>query len=278
METPSQTAVSSLWYSDWQNRRHAELFDARARLGRSSLIRNYEVFNDVRLLAERMPASRPTRLLEVGCATGEFCRYLGYRFPLADYTGVDISQTAVQRAKEKYPQARFYIADPARTVLENFHASGVSSRPQWIYSKDVLHHQVNPWSFLEQLLDAAEESVILRTRTRDRGPTVLDPDLSCQYHYSGWMPYLVLNLDELVEFIHVRRPDAEMVLIRNRMVLGGCENRFLPKECYLPETGTAETAMGVFLKTDQPGRTRVDDREDMQSTPRLQSWLKKWRT
>ncbi len=267
--------ISSPWYSDWQNQEHARHFDERSRLGRAALIRNYESFNDVRLLSERIPAGGPTRLLEVGCATGEFSRYLGFRFPQAEYTGVDVSLAALRRAKEKYPKARFHAADPARTVLENFQAAGMQGRPSWVYSKDVLHHQVDPWGFLTQFLDAAEEGAVLRTRTRDRGPTVLDPELSCQYHYDGWMPYIVLNTEELTGFLLRRRPEAEVTVLRNPMVLGGRENRFLPRECYLPETGTAETALAIDFKTGHPGRVRVEDRADSSPVSPFRSWLRR---
>ena len=46
------------------------------------------------------------------------------------------------------------------------------------------------------------------------------------------------------------------------MILGGRNDRFLPKECYLPETRTAETAVGVFKKTASPGRVTIEDRPD----------------
>ena len=275
MQTTSQPSVSSPWYFDWQNPEHARHFDERSRLGKGALIRNYESFNDVRLLGKRLSNSPgAVSLLEVGCATGEFSRYLAYQFPSVGYTGIDVSQSALKRATEKYPQGRFRAADPARTVLENFQVAGMPGRPQWVYSKDVLHHQVEPWDFLHQLLDAAGEGVVLRTRTRERGATVLDPNLSCQYHYDGWMPYIVINRDELVQAIHQRHPEAEVALIRNPMVLGGRENRFLPKECYLPETGTAETAVGIFLKSGHPGRVKTEDRPDGAGQPAA-SWLRK---
>ena len=274
-QTQKAPAGPSSWYSDWQDQRHVQLFDARARLGRSALIRNYETFSDVRLLKERIPASRPTRLLEVGCATGEFSRYLRYRFPSVDYAGVDVSRAAIEHARRKYPEGRFGVADPARTVLENFQAAGSRGRPHLLYSKDVLHHQVDPWGFLAQLLDAAEEGVVLRTRTRDRGPTVLDPERSCQYHYDGWMPYLVLNVDELVAAVRRQHPSAELRLVRNHRVLGGRENRFLPRDCYLRETGTAETAVSLSLRTDRPGRTQISDEEEPSPVSPLRAWLKK---
>lgn len=269
--------MSSSWYFDWQNPRHARHFDERSRLGRAALVRNYESFNDVRLLAERLSSPYSVGLLEVGCATGEFFRYLRSRFPSVEYTGMDVSQTALRRAGEKYPQARFFAADPARSVLENLQAAGIRGRPSWVYSKDVLHHQVDPWGFLAQLLDAAEKGVVLRTRTRERGPTVLDPEWSCQYHYDGWMPYIVLNTEELTGFLLRRRPEAEVAVLRNPMVLGGRENRFLPKECYLPETGTAETAVAIDFEAGHPGRVRAEERVDSNPVSSFRSWLRRQR-
>jgi hypothetical protein len=66
----------------------------------------------------------------------------------------------------------------------------------------------------------------------------------------------------LVGYASDAAPGAEIVVLRHHMVLGGQRGRFLPKECYLRETGTAETAVGVFQKTASPGRVTIIDRED----------------
>lgn len=252
------------WYTDWQDAEHAIRFDGRASLPARSLLRNYEAFNDVRLLNERLEPGF-SQLLEVGCATGEFHRYLRRRHPRLSYTGMDISQPAVERARQKYPAGRFFLSDPALSLARGLGALGLPHRWEAVYSKDVLHHQTDPFGFLRQLLEVATGMLILRTRTRDKGPTVLDADLSCQYHYQGWMPYIVLNIEELIDEIQRCAPEAELVLWRNRMVLGGVGNRFLPKDCYLPETGTAETAVGVFLRTNRPGQLQVIDRAERQA-------------
>lgn len=268
---PRQEATSnSRWYSDWQAQGHASHFDSRAGLSDSRLRAQMEAFNDVRLLHERLEPSRPVRLLEVGCATGEFYRYLRGRLPRVEYWGMDISRPALARAKEKYPRGNFFECDERASVLENLRRATPGLAPEIVYSKDVLHHQTDPWGFLHQLLEVPSESLLLRTRTRDSGATVLDPDLSCQYHYQGWMPYIVLNLEELLERIRAAAPRAEVVALRHRMVLGGRENRFIPKECYLPETGTAETAVGVFLKSGRAGAVSVEDRVD--SNPIYPFW------
>lgn len=272
---PVKNPQAEAWYVDWQNPEHVRLFDGRALLADAPLVKNYEVLNDVRLLKESFGPKELAGLLEIGCATGEFYRYLRIRYPKARYVGMDISQVAIQRAKEKYPGADFYVTDPDLSILEGLQAFRWGPKQPVVYSKDVLHHQVDPWRFLAQLLEVTETALILRTRTRDQGKTVLDPDRSCQYHYKGWMPYLVLNLQELIDFIRSRHPECHLIVYRNRMVLGGKENRFLPKECYLPETGTAETAVGVFLKTQHPGRILVKDRIDQNPTGSLRHRLRR---
>jgi SAM-dependent methyltransferase len=66
------------------------------------------------LLAARELANvaAPTRVLEVGCGSGDLAARL---FPASgdlsvDYTGVDISPEEVARARERYPAGRFHVA------------------------------------------------------------------------------------------------------------------------------------------------------------------------
>ncbi len=250
------------WYLDWQSAEHVELFDGRASLSSANLLRCYEAFNDVRILNERLDLNRELSLLEVGCATGEFYRYLRIRYPQVRYFGADISKPAIERAKEKYPQGPFFLVDPEAEVTTLAEKIGLRRAPAIVYAKDVVQHQTDPFGFVSELVRAASEMAVFRCRTRDRGKTVLDPEQSCQYHYGGWMPYIVLNLDELIEHIKGEWPRSEILVYRNHMVLGGQHNRYLPKDCYLREAGTAETAVGVFLRTDRPGYVSVTDRLD----------------
>jgi len=252
----------SKWYTDWQSRDHAISFDFRHTLADRNLVCNYESFNDVRLLTERVDRQRELVLLEVGCATGDFYRYLSLKFPRILYYGLDISEPAIRRAQEKFPRGRFAVTEPDSKLLDAADNMGMPHRAEIVYAKDVVHHQTRPLEFLSELLDAAGEALILRCRTRDVGETEYDPEQSCQYHYGGWMPYIVSNLDELISHIRGQAPEAEIVVYRHRMVLGGQHNRCLPKDCYLKETGTAETAVGVFKVTATPGRVMIEDRVD----------------
>lgn len=250
------------WYRDWQHAAHAQSFDARTGLDRRNLIRNLEGFNDVRLLKERCDQRRAFSLLEVGCATGEFSRYLQLCYPRVHYYGIDISDPAVARAKQKYPDRVFCVTDPSATLQEGLRRCSLPAHCEVVYAKDVMPHHTQPLAFLSELIAVASEAVIVRCRTRDHGKSELDPERSCQYHYNGWMPYLVLNLNELVEHVMKDVPRCEMVIYRNHMILGGQHNRFVPKELFLPETGTAETSVGVFKTTTHPGRMTIENRLD----------------
>ena len=57
-------------------------------------------------------------------------------------------------------------------------------------------------------------------------------------------------------------PTSEIVIYRHHMVLGGQYNRFVPKELYYPDTGTAESAVGILKRTAQPGTVVIRDRVD----------------
>lgn len=254
-----------MWYDDWQHQQHAVAFDGCRRLDRRNLVRWQEGLNDVRLLNERVTRDRTLSLLEVGCATGELYRYLRIRYPRVRYYGLDISRVAIARAKQKYPEAAYFVNDPTTPIDATLQACGIPAHPELVYAKDVLHHQTEPLAFLSQLIQIAGEAVVVRCRTRDAGPTEWDPERSCQYHYDGWMPYLVVNLQELLDHVMAEAPEAEVVVYRNHTVLGGKYNRFLPKELFLPSTGTAETALGMFRRTEHPGRVTIADRVDKNS-------------
>ena len=250
------------WYGDWQNREHVRHFDSRSALDDRNLALNYDSLNDVCLLNERVDRQKELNLLEVGCATGELYRYLQNKFPKVIYYGFDISRPAIDRAKEKYPEGKLFVNSSDVKISDTLKELRLPENPEVVYAKDVVHHQIRPFEFLVDLLKIPSEMLIIRCRTRDIGRTEVDPERSCQYHYRGWMPYIVINLEELIDHITREVPGCEVVVYRNRMVLGGQYNRFLPKDCYLPETGTAETAVGVFKNTRYPEKVTIEDRVD----------------
>lgn len=236
-------------HKTWNSDQHAREFDGFRFIPTFSLKALYESFNEVRLLGEvAKDKAGGFSLLEVGCATGELYRYLSARHPKVTYTGCDISQPAIERARSKFPkQASFHLTDGELNTVQEM-------RADIVFCRDVVHHQADPFAFLEKLYDLCTTGMILRIRTRDSGESVLDPELSCQYIYETWVPFMVLNSDEVVSKLTPLEPaPARIKLVKNYTVLGGVYRRFLPKSCYEESTGTAETAL--LVEKGAPGHS-----------------------
>ncbi len=221
----------------WSEQKHAEVFDHWRFIPRRTLRVLYECFNEIRLLNDILRRHPAATVLEIGCATGELYRYLRTRWPRVRYVGTDISEPALARAAAKYPAATFL-----RTSTDLLEVRDAGA--EVVFCRDVVHHQPDPFAFLETLYGLAGRFLVLRLRTRDRGPTEQDPERSCQFMYGRWVPYIVLNCDEVVEASRTYAPPpAGLTFLKHYMVLGGQHMRFLPKDCYDPTTGTAETAL-----------------------------------
>jgi len=249
----------SKYYSAWKKAIHATSFDWGANLTVGERKKIYESFNEIRLLNEYADRISAGSFYEIGCATGELYRYLAPKHPKFRYSGFDISGPAIERAKEKFPHVEF-------TLVGEDLGEVATVAPTVLFARDVVLHQLDPFAFLRQLLSIPQEAIILRIRTRDKGATVLDPEVSCQWHYGEWVPYMVLNLDEVIAAVREVRPFAEMHIVKNVLQLGGHHNRFLPKECYMPETGTAETALYIRFSgdsdVDAEPQVKIEERAD----------------
>ena len=56
-------------------------------------------------------ASPTVRVLDIGCATGDFLYYVRSLYPKAELTGIDVSPEFTDKAKESVPDASFCVAD-----------------------------------------------------------------------------------------------------------------------------------------------------------------------
>lgn len=80
---------------------------------------------------------------------------------------------------------------------------------------------------------------------------MLDPENLCQWHYGRWVPNMVMNSDEIIKSIRAKVPVESLYVIKKYIQLGGHVGRYLPKDCYYLETGTAETAICIKLSEKQ---------------------------
>lgn len=246
----------------WHQDVHAVFFDAWSKLSLRELKKICGSFNEIRLFLDNKPFIRGRKFVEIGCATGELYRYLKAFHPEFQYLGFDISEPAIRRAKEKYPQGKFSLCEEDLSDIIKQNLS-----PSVVFERNVVVHQPNPFEFLSKIINIPDEVAILRLRTRDKGETVLDPELSCQWHYSKWVPYMVLNMDECIEKIKQTVNFEALYILKNYQQLGGHYNRFLPKECYYPETGTAETAIYIQLAKNKVSNPKIVISQRLDANP-----------
>jgi SAM-dependent methyltransferase len=242
-------------YAAWNDKTHAKYFDGGYNLNLRGLKKVYESYNEVKLFLNSKSGLLGNQLLEVGCATGEFLRYIDKYHNEFDYFGVDISKPAIERAKEKYPDGNLFCMNENLLLSETLNRMKI--KPSILYARDVVLHQTNPFEFLQDIISIPSELAIFRIRTRDKGVTVLNPELSCQYHYNKWVPYMVLNIDEVIAAISSQVHFESLYIIKNYQQLGGHTNRYLPKECYYPETGTAETSCAIKISENKVEKPKI---------------------
>ncbi len=239
----------------WGDQAHAKVFDYLSKMPKCLVKKHYESFNEGRLLKKFQDDIKGKTFFEIGCATGELYRYINIFMKQFDYYGFDISEPGIKRAKEKYPQGQFNL------ITAGF--EGIVSeyeKPDVVWCRDVVLHQENPYAFIDELIDLSDNIIILRVRTRDVGETETDSKISCQLHWDKiWVPYIILNTDEMIEKIKSHEDVNKIIVSRSYEVLGGHNSRYLPKDLYYSEAGTAETA--VFI---QKGKRSTDNNVEVQ--------------
>jgi len=235
----------------WNDKTYMELAEWLSNYPNFILKKHFESYGEGKLLKKWRPSNGIAKIFDVGCSTGEFYRYIhNYRHDL-DYKGFDISELPIQRAKQKFPNGDFHKLISGIDEIENN-----IGQPEAVWCRDVVMHQKDPYLFLNKLIDLAKEALFIRLRTRDVGDTEFNSNISCQMHWGNWVPYIVLNIEELIGRIETNQNIKSLVIHRAYNVLGGHSHRFLPKELYFPSTGTAETAL--FIKKGLRGNAPLD--------------------
>ncbi|MCK9418552.1 MAG: methyltransferase domain-containing protein [Nitrospirae bacterium] len=76
-----------------------------------------------RTLADIAPARdlNNATVLDYGCGTGDFYKFLKRRGISVQYTGVDINENFITLAKKKYPECEFHVMNADDDPLEGFY-------------------------------------------------------------------------------------------------------------------------------------------------------------
>jgi len=67
------------------------------------------------------PALNNSTVLDYGCGTGDFYRFLKRRGINVKYTGVDINENFIELAKKKYPECTFSVMEAGEDALQGYY-------------------------------------------------------------------------------------------------------------------------------------------------------------
>jgi SAM-dependent methyltransferase len=94
----------------------------------------------VRQAAARL-ATPPVRVLDVGCAAGEFLYYLRSLYPNAALTGTDVTPEFLAKARQAVPDAEFVLSD----IYSGANLPGGSFDVVFMSGVNVLFAEYEPW-------------------------------------------------------------------------------------------------------------------------------------
>lgn len=143
---------------DYWSEKHAEAEDLFSSVGYSAL---GQEFNRISYQGRRIPAIDRLlsegsvsvgSILETGVGTGVYAR-LWERFDVSEWVGVDISEVAVKRLQEEYPEHEFYNADISSSQGLNVMRKDGRRSFDVVTAIDILYHITEDSQFARALMN-----------------------------------------------------------------------------------------------------------------------------
>jgi SAM-dependent methyltransferase len=170
------------------------------------------------------------KILDVGCASGDFYSVLKKKYKNIDYHGIDLDDKCIQFAKKKFGNnASFDKLDIFSKKLKSKYDVVM------IWN---LFYMIPDWKkFLIRSSELSKKYIIFDNKIRLTGPTIIDLDLSYQYYHKSNKRnyYIVHNIHELIAFLQIHELNLNKICI-NGYKLPGPTSAKLPldkKEIYV---------------------------------------------
>lgn len=262
----TKNMINSKNFKGWNTASHLNTFNFWNSYSNRTFNFSYGNFQENRFLIDTLRNNEVKSVVDIGCATGTSYRLLKNHFKPSEfeYYGFDISEVAIQHALSIHKKHIFFSNANDFKDLD-------SSKRDIIFSRDTVMHQDEPLKFLGELIKYASRFLILRLRTRDNGQTNWNVNQSCQMHYDKhWMPYIVINIDELIDFIINARKPASIRINKSYEILGGNNYRYLPKDLYFSSAGGSETSILIDFEKLNSKETTIEITERLEGQQFLQ--------
>ena len=138
--------------------------------------------------------------LDIGCAAGGAYRFTKEANLNIDYTGIDISKSLIEIARESNPKGNFIHYDGQNIAFKE-------NQFDFVFSIGVLHHLDNWKSIIMQMVKCSSKLTIFDLRLT-KGNTHDDAKSNYQYisfddniDYKASIGYFVINIGEFISFL-----------------------------------------------------------------------------
>ena len=145
------------------------------------------------------------KVLDVGCASGGFFNIMRSFEPHIEYTGIDLSDKAVELAKERYPEARFMVTGGFRLPFQE-------NDFDIVHCTSVFNNEPNYQEMLEEMYRVANRFVLVDIRLLKGLGGQLESVYNIRFNgkaVEATVPYVVNDADEVANFILQLKPSPK---------------------------------------------------------------------
>ena len=191
------------------------------------------------------------KVLDVGCASGGFFNIMRSYEAHIEYTGVDLSERAVELAKERYPEATFIVTEGFELVFAN-------NTFDVVHCTSVFNNEPNYQAMLQEMYRVSNRFVLMDIRLLKGIGRQAESVYNIQFNSEGVeakVPYVVNDADEVANFVLQLDP-------KPKALRGTGYFHQVAKEA---ETPHDEVCMSLFLiqKGDQRVEQTIIDLGDL---------------
>ena len=137
------------------------------------------------------------KVLDVGCASGGFFNIMRSYEPAVEYTGIDLSATAVEMARARYPEAIFVLNEGFTLPFED-------NIFDLVHCTSVFNNEPNYQVILKEMYRVSNRFALADIRLLKGIGNQLSTTYNIQFEADGiedTVPYVVNDADDVVNFI-----------------------------------------------------------------------------
>lgn len=186
-------------------------------------------------------------VLDVGCASGGFFNIMRTFEPNIEYTGIDLSEKALELARERYPEAKFVLT-------EGFDLPFEDNSFDIVHCTSVFNNEPNYQGMLKEMYRVSNRFVVIDIRLLKDLGTVRESVYNIQFdgaQVEAKVPYVVNDADEVANFILQLEP-------KPKALRGTGYFHQVAKEAESTQSDVCMTILLVQKGSREGGQTEID--------------------